>query len=326
MRERHPSGEVLRIELGNQVSFLNKAALERALLDIPRGGHVVIDGRQTDYIDPDVRHLIDDFRERTGPVRGVQVSLVGFDAEKHGIDDEIRYIDYVDRQVQNRTTPQRVFEILKEGNQRFLSGKRLTRDFSRQAQATALGQHPLACILGCIDSRSPTELVFDAGLGDLFSVRIAGNVCSRKVLGSIEYACSVGGAKLVVVMGHTRCGAVTSAVSLLSQAVDGHLPSEALQDHVHYIVEDIAPAVDDETRAAVRTATPDEKLRLVDGVAQRHVSLVIDTLRSESPVLRELEEAGRIAIVGAMYDVQSGAVKFLNQPSEALLLASGRNQ
>ncbi len=333
IRERHPSGDVLRIELGNQVSFLNKAALERALLDIPRGGHVVIDGRQTDYIDPDVRNLIDDFRERTGPVRGVQVSVMGFDAAKHRLGEEIRYVDYVDRQVQDRMTPQRVYEILKEGNERFRTGSRLTRDFSRQAQATALGQHPLACILGCIDSRSPTELVFDAGLGDLFSVRIAGNVISRKVLGSIEYACSVGGARLVVVMGHTRCGAVTAAATLLSQSTSGELPPEAMNDHVHFIVEDIAPAVDLPTRTAIRTASPEEKQRLVDAVAERHVGLVIDQIRVESAVLRDLEEQGRIAIVGAMYDVRTGEVRFTSEisktpppasePIDALAAATG---
>ncbi|HVJ66795.1 MAG TPA: carbonic anhydrase, partial [Caulifigura sp.] len=242
---------------------------------------------------------------------------------KHGFDEEIHYVDYVDREVQGRMTPQRVFDILNEGNQRFRTGRHLTRDFSKQAQATALGQHPLACILGCIDSRSPTELVFDAGLGDLFSVRIAGNVVSRKVLGSIEYACSVGGAKLVVVMGHTRCGAVGAAVTLLSNSLDGQLPEQARQDHVQYIVDTIAPSIDETTRQAVRATNGDERQGLIDGVAQRHVSRMIESIREESPVLNTLERQGRIAIVGAMYDVRTGAVAFMTRPAVSPVVAGG---
>ena len=111
-------------------------------------------------------------------------------------------------------TPQHVLRVLQEGNERFLSGHHLTRDFRRQLNATAVGQHPLAVVLSCIDSRTPVELVLDLGLGDVFSVRVAGNVISPKVLGSMEYGCAVAGAKVVLVMGHTRCGAVGAAVSL----------------------------------------------------------------------------------------------------------------
>jgi carbonic anhydrase len=305
--EKHASGDVLHIALASQVSFLNKAAIERALLDVPPGGQVLIDARATDYIDPDVRHLIEEFKGRSGPVRGVQVSLLGFNFNKHGLASDIRYVDYVDGAVQSRTTPARVLELLKEGNDRFLSGRRLTRDYGRQQHETAPGQHPLAVILSCIDSRTPAEIIFDLGLGDIFSVRIAGNVVSRKVLGSIEYGCAAGGAKLVVILGHTRCGAITEAVNCLAQ--NG---SEAGASclHLQFIVEDISASVDESVCRNVVQATGQSREEIIDNVARRHVRHVIKCIREQSPVLRELEQSGRIQIVGGMYDVRSGRVEF----------------
>ena len=307
MLEKHAGGDVLRIELASQVSFLNKAAIERALLDVPSGGHVLIDGRSTEYIDPDVRHLIDEFKERTGPVRGVEVSLLGFNSHKHGLNSDIRYHDVVDRAAQSKLTPFRVLELLKEGNSRFRSGNQLTRDLGRQLHETAPSQHPMAVILTCIDSRSPAELIFDLGLGDIFSVRIAGNVVSRKVLGSIEYGCAAGGAKLVVVMGHTRCGAITEAVNCLANAGSA---AGAACHHLQFIVEDISASVDDTVCRNIAQSTGAMREVLIDDVARRHVQHVIESIREQSPVLRELEQAGAIQMVGAMYDVRSGRVEF----------------
>jgi carbonic anhydrase len=307
MVEKHAGGDVLRIELASQVSFLNKAAIERALLDVPTGGHVLIDARSTEYIDPDVRHLIEEFKDRAGPVRGVEVSLLGFNTYKHGLSSVIRYHDVVDKSMQNKLTPQRVLELLKEGNVRFLSGNQLTRDLGRQLHDTAPGQHPMAVILSCIDSRTPAELVFDLSLGDIFSVRIAGNVVSRKVLGSIEYGCVAGGAKLVVVMGHTRCGAITEAVNCLA-----HAGSEAgaACHHLQFIVEDISASVDEADCRNVSLSTGAMREELIDNVARRHVRHAIDSIREQSSVLRDLEKSDRIQLVGAMYDVRSGRVEF----------------
>jgi len=195
--EKHLGGEVVHIELANQVSFLNKAALARALDEVPRGGHVLLDAQRTDYIDPDLLDLIRDFKEQTGPARGIEVSLAGF-RRKYQLQDQTQYVDYSTRELQAALTPQQVLQILKDGHERFRTGRRLTRDLGRLVNATATGQHPLAVVLSCIDSRTPAELIFDLGVGDIFSVRIAGNVTSRKVLGSVEYACAVAGAKLIV--------------------------------------------------------------------------------------------------------------------------------
>ena len=242
--EKHLGGEVVRIELANQVGFLNRAALDRALDEVPRGGHVLLDAQNTDYIDPDVLNLIRDFKEKKAPARGVDVSLLGFRGE-YQLRDQTLYVDYSTRDLQSALTPEQVLQILKEGHERFRTGRRLTRDLGRQVNATAAGQHPLAVVLSCIDSRTPAELIFDLGMGDIFSVRIAGNISSRKVLGSMEYGCAVAGAKLILVMGHTRCGAVTAAVNFAS--TEGSAAEATGCQHLDPIVHDIQQAIDPPT-------------------------------------------------------------------------------
>ena len=209
-------------------------------------------------------------------------------------------------------TPKQVLQILKDGHERFRTGRRLTRDLGRQVLATAGGQHPLAVILSCIDSRTPAELVFDLGLGDIFSVRIAGNVTSRKVLASAEYGCAVAGAKLILVMGHTRCGAVTAAVNLICGA---RTAAEATGcQHLDHIVNDIQQATELGACRGAEQLPAAEKERFVDTVARRNVVRVVDRMRSESQTLDGLVREGRIVIVGAMYDVATGQIEFLTGP------------
>jgi carbonic anhydrase len=315
--EKHLGGEVLHIELANQVSFLNRAALETLLRSAPRGTHVLLDASQTDYIDPDILSLIREFKDRTAPVRGVQVSLRGF-RNKYHLQDQIQFVDYSSRELQGQVTPEQVLQILREGNQRFRSGQRLTRDLGRQLHATARGQHPLAVVLSCIDSRTPGELIFDLGLGDIFSVRVAGNIIGPKVLGSIEYGCSVAGAKLILVMGHTRCGAVGAAVDL-AQAAE----SVEQATGCHYlapIVDDIQRSIDEPTLARFAQAGEDERALLVDGVARRNVLRSMREMVERSRAISGLVEQGRLAVVGAMYDVTTGEIEFLTK--EAIGLAA----
>lgn len=308
--EKHLGGDVLHIELANQVSFLNRGALSRVLDQVPRGGHVLLDALSTDYIDADVLDLIRDFKEQTGPARGVEVSLVGF-RRRYQLVDQIQYVDYSTRELQTTVTPEQVLQILKDGHERFRSGRRLTRDLGRQVNATADGQHPLAVVLSCIDSRTPTELIFDMGVGDIFSVRIAGNVTSRKVLGSIEYACAVSGAKLILVMGHTRCGAVTAAVDLISM---GCSAAEATGcGHLDQVIQAIEPSIDRNGCANLEGLQKDEKEAFVNDAARRNVLRVVESLRQESRTLDQLVQNGRIAILGAMYDVASGDLELLEQ-------------
>lgn len=306
--EKHLGGDVLHIELANQVSFLNRAALDRVLDEIPRGGHVLIDARNTDYIDPDIQSYIRDFISTTAPIRGVRVSLQGF-REKYDLKDEIQYVDYSTRELQDKLTPEQVLEILKDGNERFRTGQQLSRDLSRQMLATADGQHPLAVVLSCIDSRTPAELIFDLGLGDIFSVRVAGNLTSPKVLGSMEFGCAVAGAKLILVLGHTRCGAVTSAVKLTAANAD--VRRETGCDHVEHLVYDISRSIDSETRQKYSRMSTDEQKRCVDDVARRNVEQSIRNILEESRTIARLVGEKKVAVVGAMYDVNSGNLEFV---------------
>ncbi len=301
--ERHLGGDVLRIELPNQVSFLNRVSLERLLRSAQRGAHVLLDASKTDYIDPDVLSLIREFRDEMSPAHGVRVSLQGF-RTKYRLSDEIQYVDYSTRELQNQVTPQQVLQILLEGNERFRSGHQLTRDLTRQMVATAAGQHPLAVVLSCIDSRTPAELIFDLGLGDIFSVRIAGNTVSPKVLGSMEYGCAVAGAKLVLVVGHTRCGAVTAALKA-ALGGDPHDTGQPLE-HLNSILNDIRHSVPE------RPYRSDHELnQMVDEVAEQNVRYVVNSILNQSATIHQLVEDGQLAVVGAIYDVSSGEIRIV---------------
>jgi len=194
-------------------------------------------------------------------------------------------------------TPALVLESLQRGNARFVSGKPEPRDMLHDQQVTAAGQYPRAVILSCMDSRAPAEFVFDRCLGDLFNVRIAGNIADHDLVGSMEYACAVVGAKLVLVMGHTDCGAVKGAC-----------------DHVQLgnltgLLDKIQPAVE-----AVRDV-PGERnsknSKFVEAVSEAHVRLTVARILELSPVLRDLESAGKIQITGCIYDLKTGRVQFL---------------
>ncbi|MCU0704856.1 MAG: SulP family inorganic anion transporter [Fimbriiglobus sp.] len=263
--EKHLGGEVVRINLANQVSFLNRASIAAALDDVPAGGHVLLDATQTDYIDPDILDLIRSYHDTTAPARGVRVSLKGFQDTYPELADRTLYVDYSSREVQETLTPAQVLEVLKDGNERFRTGRRLGRDLGRQVTATAAGQHPLAVLLTCIDSRTPAELVFDLGVGDIFVARVAGNICGPKILGSMEYACGVARAKLIVVLGHTRCGAVRAAVDLAARG--GHLPHdlEHLEPVLDYIRHSANLPADFDTRP------DDEKHQHADETARKNV-------------------------------------------------------
>lgn len=303
IREHHLAGDVTRIELANQVSFLNRAALRKTLDSLPRDKQVLIDAHDSVYIDPDILEMIREYRDTIGPSRGVRVSTRGF-RSRYKIDDSIHYVDYSSRELQQELTPKQAFEYLREGNERFRTGQQLKRDLGRQMVATAVGQHPIAVVLSCIDSRSPAELLFDLGLGDIFSVRVAGNIATDEVLGSIEYACAVAGAKLIVVLGHTRCGAVGAAVEA---ACLPDVPVAPECSHLGPIMRSIGRMVDVETCTLARGPGATEKQSAIDDVARRNVSQVVGEIRAASDVIRRLVGDGRVGIVGMVYDVSSGS-------------------
>lgn len=312
--ESKPEGDVTRVELANQVSFLNRAAIHSVLEEAKPGSHWTIDARQSDYIDPDVLSLIREFAEHMGPARNVSVNLVGFRA-KYRLSEVGQVADATTYKMQQQVTPAQVLEFMREGNLRFVEGNRLNRDFGRQICATATGQFPFAAVLSCIDSRVPTELVFDLGVGDIFSVRVAGNVVGTKSLGSLEYAVGVAGVKLVVVLGHTNCGAVTSSVKLVSS--DQNAMSVTGCEHLQAIVDEIAPSIAKRSSESLDSLPPAELTAFIDDVATRNVRHTVAEITRRSTVIRNADENGQIDVIGAMYDVRTGEIRFLdNEPTE----------
>jgi len=306
VREEHASGIVNRVQLADQVSFLNRAALQETLARFRRGDQVVIDARSTDYIDTDILGLIRAFRDETGPAQGISVSLVGFQ-NRYALGDRVQYIDVSTRDVQASLTPIRVLQLLREGNDRFVSGRRLQRDLVRQVDATSAGQHPMAVVLSCIDSRAPVELVFDVGIGDLFVCRLAGNVVSPMALGSMEFACKVAGAKMILVLGHTRCGAVKAACDFAHNGLD--VEQATGLTNLPSVIKPLKDAVRLETETRENRTASNEAF--VDRVAAINVRNMIQALREGSPTLRTMIDEGQIGIAGAMYDVKTGHVSFL---------------
>jgi carbonic anhydrase len=193
--------------------------------------------------------------------------------------------------------PAMAVQMLKDGNARFTSGDPLNRDLHQQVKETATGQYPFAAIVSCIDSRIPTEVVFDQGIGDIFNARVAGNFVNEDILGSLEFACKLAGSKVIVVMGHTSCGAVKGACD---KAELGNLTQ---------MLDKIMPAVDG-TSTGEGEARNSSNMDFVNRVSQKNVDLTIENIKAQSPVLKEMMDNDEITIVGAMYDVKSGTVSF----------------
>ncbi|UKN02052.1 carbonic anhydrase [Paracrocinitomix mangrovi] len=198
------------------------------------------------------------------------------------------------KEIQEHLTPADAHRILVEGNYRFVQNVKAQRNLKEQVLATSTGQFPFAVVLSCIDSRVPAELVFDQGIGDIFSVRIAGNIVNEDILGSMEFACKLAGSKIVVVMGHTRCGAVNGACNHVEM---GNLTP--LLNKIQPAVQKVNPSGGKMEREAIEQVTVE------------NVKMAINEIRERSAVLSEMEKNGEIEIVGAMYSVESGEVEFL---------------
>lgn len=199
------------------------------------------------------------------------------------------------KELQAEITPEIAIQKLREGNQRFVNEGITPRNFHEQIKLTSTGQYPFAAVVGCIDSRVPAEIIFDQGIGDIFNARIAGNFVNTDILGSLEFACKVAGAKAIVVLGHTQCGAVKGACDDVKL---GNLSS---------MLENIKPAVDaikDETERSSKNP------EFVQKVADMNVKLTISQIKKDSEVLSEMLEKGEIAIMGGMFDVNTGKVEF----------------
>lgn len=199
-------------------------------------------------------------------------------------------------ETQKNLTPELAYSILKEGNQRFVNNLKANRNLLEQVNETSAGQFPFATILSCMDSRTSAELIFDQGLGDIFSIRVAGNVLNDDVLGSMEFGTKVVGTKIILVLGHTKCGAIVGACENVEM---GKLTQ---------LLNKIKPAIEKEVDAGTdRIGNNDQ---FVEGVTINNIQMVMEQIRMESPIIKELEDQGNLKIVGGLYDVKSGEVKF----------------
>ncbi|WP_428305377.1 carbonic anhydrase family protein [Lacipirellula sp.] len=204
--------------------------------------------------------------------------------------------DALTREQRDKMTPDDVIVLVKAGNMRFRTGERQERNFLREQISSSTGQFPAAVLLSCIDSRAPAEIILDMGIGDTFNARIAGNVVNDDIIGSMEFSCAVVGAKLVLVMGHTSCGAVAGAIDDVEL---GYLTG---------LLGRIKPAVAKTEFTGERTG---KNPAFVDAVARTNVLREVAQIRAQSEILHDLEQAGKIKIVGSMYDIKTGAVEFL---------------
>lgn len=205
-------------------------------------------------------------------------------------------------ETQATISPERALEILKEGNQRFVNNLKANRDLLAQVNDTHAGQWPFAVILSCIDSRTSAELIFDQGLGDVFSVRIAGNFVNQDILGSMEFGCNVAGSKLVVVLGHTKCGALKGGLDSASIEPLG-------MDNLNHLVGNFDPIIKNIIKEGEERSSGNTDL--LERLNHHNVLNAIENIRKQSSTLRKMEEEGKIKIVGANYDVETGVVDFL---------------
>ena len=209
---------------------------------------------------------------------------------------QVAYAAALTKAQRDKMTPEDVIAAMKKGNERFRLGKESPHDYLAQQKVSAKGQYPAAVILSCIDSRAPAETIMDLGIGDCFNARVAGNIANDDILGSMEFACKLAGAKVVLVMGHTACGAIKGAID---NAELGNLTG---------LLARIRPAVEATQYQGERSA---KNYGFVDAVARKNVELTMTEIHRRSPVLAELEKSGAIKIAGAMYNLETGAVEFL---------------
>ncbi|MCI0667191.1 MAG: carbonic anhydrase, partial [Methylococcaceae bacterium] len=298
--EHHKSSFVLHTEqernksilhLMHHVSFLNKAEIAELLKKIPRNSELVLDATQCSFLDFDVYELIDNFKTEARR-KNIILRLENF--RGYGVLEPVKRSLPQTRADQQALSPADVLEILKEGNRRFVNNLKSHRNMLEQINESREDQFPMAIILSCIDSRTSAELIFDQGLGDIFSVRVAGNVINEDILGCMEYACKAAGSKLIVVLGHSNCGAVKGACADLRMGNLSHL------------LDKIKPAIE-----VIRSRYPGNdhaEPEFVQRVAERNVLESKEQIRQRSSILRDMEAEGRIGIVGAMYQIESGNV------------------
>lgn len=288
-------GEVVKLELPNQVSFLNKSSIKETLWAVPENTKVIIDATYSDYIDNDVLEIIDDYKNVVAPEKNIQLNILGL-KEKYQLNDHIQFINVLDKETQQKLVPAEILELLKIGNDRFINGKWTDKYLLHQVNATAMGQNPMAVLVGCIDSRTSPEILFDAGIGDLLTIRIAGNIINPEIIGSLEIAVKKLGAKLIVVKGHSSCGAV--ALSL----------ANVMEYNMHTVTAKIQK-VAVECGCYPKPDNSDDS-QIMEKVTKQNAKNSVKEILAQSPYLKSRIDAKEVGIVSAYHDISTGKVYF----------------
>jgi carbonic anhydrase len=281
-------GEVIRLDLPSQVYFFNKASIKETLWEAPENTKIIIDASHSDFIDNDVLEIIDEFKNDLAPIRNIRLNVIGLKKE-YQPSDYIQFNNVLDKDTQQKMSPVEILEHLKAGNDRFVKGIQTHKYFLNQIDTTSLGQNPMAIVLGCIDSRTSPELLFDTGLGDILSIRIAGNIISPEIFGSLEIAVEKLGAKLIVVKGHSNCGAVSLS---LKNCKHGNIG--VITDKIQRAIHQCDPATEN----------------YVESVTKQNVLNSIEDVLNSSPSLRAKVANNEIGIVSAYHDIATGKVCF----------------
>lgn len=283
--EKHPRGIIKHIVLPQHMSFLCKASLLAELDEISPNSNLIIDARHTKYIDKDIQEVLNVFIHTQAPNKNIALNVLGFKAN-YSIEDGSEFLSVTTYDTQMALKPHDIVEILKEGNHRFVNDRRIHRSLPDEIKATSDKQHPIAIVIGCIDSRVPIETIFDMGVGDIFVARVAGNVIDDNILASAEFACHISGAKLIVVLGHTMCGAIRAACE----------GGEA-QGHLGILLDKIKQSINPETQD-------------IHNVTKSNIKNSMHTIFNQSAALNQLIREKQIGLIGALYDVSSGVVHF----------------
>lgn len=309
MSEKNDALHIVTITLPEEVSFLNKASILLTLDKVESKSMVIIDASNTFYIDYDVLEIIKEYQKEKAPQKKIKVSLKGFKKRYEIVEQtqsqspEIKKSNTITAETQSEMTPETGIKLLKEGNARFINNLKNNNNLLEQANELRDGQYPFAAILSCIDSRTSAELIFDQGLGDIFSVRIAGNFVNKDILGSLEFACKVAGSKVILVLGHTNCGALKGGID--AEQVD-KLGLINLSDMVHHFDGCINNILKD---GGERKSSNKD---LLNKLTRENVKKAIKDIHEFSPSLSQMEKDGEIKILGGIYYLENGVVEFLD--------------
>lgn len=286
--------ETITIELPNQVSFLNKASIKNTLWNLPKNSNVIIEAKNSDFIDDDILEIFETFKSTIAIDNNIQLNILGF-KQKFQIEDQIQFTNVINKTEQENLTSKEILEILINGNKRFAEGEFSEKYLNEQVRATAHHQHPIAVIVSCIDSRTSPELIFDLGIGDLISIRIAGNIINKEIIESIEFACQKIGTKVIVILGHSNCGAVTYAI-------------EEGVEYYSSITSKIQNSID---ICGCNAQSMKENPEMLDKVIKLNTNNSITEILTNSNYLREEVKKLNLTIVSGFYDTRNGFVDFV---------------